>query len=301
MSAPSPQRPVFALSIRLMAAATLALMLALVKLGSESGMALAEILFWRQLPTIILVPLFLWWRGSLQKLKTTRLKQHGGRAFLGIFGMFLNFGAVTILPLAEATSIGFTSAIWAVILSALLLKEHIGVWRWSAVVLGFIGVIVIAQPGDGHIPLIGAMIALGSAFMIALISIYIRDLAQTEDSVTIVFYFALFTAPLLAMSLPFVGVEKTTEQWTLLLALGLSGLLGQLFLTMALRYGQVASVIVMDYSSLIWAAVLGFYLFDNLPPASTWFGAPLIIGAGILIAWREHRLSSRPGASVRRI
>lgn len=300
MSAPSRQRPFFALFIRLIAAATLALMLALVKLASESGMTLAEILLWRQLPTILLVPLFLWWRGSLDKLRTKRLKQHGGRAFLGIFGMFLTFGAVTILPLAEATSIGFTSAIWAVILSAILLKEHIGIWRWSAVVLGFVGVIVIAQPGDGHIPLIGAMIALGSAFMIALISIYIRDLAQTEDAVTIVFYFALFTAPLLALSLPFVWIEKSAGQWLLLLALGLSGLLGQLFLTMALRYGQVASVIVMDYSSLIWAALLGFYLFGNLPPVSTWFGAPLIIGAGMLIAWREHRLSSAVGTSAKR-
>lgn len=269
----------------------LALMLALVKLASESGLALPEILFWRQLPTIMLIPIFLWWRGSLNRLKTTRLSQHGVRAFLGIFGMFLNFGAVTMLPLAEHTSINFTSVMWAVILSALLLHEKIGPWRWGAVALGFAGVIIIAQPGDGHLPLLGALTALGSAFMIALISIQIRDLAQTEDSVTIVFYFALFTTPLLALFLPFVSVEKTQEQWMWLIALGLSGLVGQILLTMALRYGQVASVIVMDYSSLIWAALLGLLLFDTLPPATTWLGAPLIVGAGILIAWREHRLA----------
>ncbi len=269
----------------------LAIMLALVKMGSESGLALPEILFWRQLPTILLIPLFLSWRGGLDRLKTRRLSQHGVRAFLGMFGMFLNFGAVTMLPLAEHTSINFTSVMWAVILSALVLHEKIGPWRWGAVALGFAGVIIIAQPGDGHIPMFGALTALGSAFMIALISIQIRDLARTEDSVTIVFYFALFTTPLLALSLPFVSIEKTAEQWLLLLALGLSGLVGQILLTMALRYGQVASVIVMDYSSLIWAALLGLLIFDRLPPATTWLGAPLIVGAGVVIAWREHRLA----------
>ena len=288
------QRPFFALVVRLGAAATLALMLALVKLASDSGLALSEILFWRQLPTVMAVPAIFWLSGSLGKLRTKRLRQHGGRAALGIIGMFLNFGAVTILPLAEATTIGFTSAIWAVILSAMILHERVGVWRWSAVGMGFVGVLVIAQPGDGHIPLFGAAVALGSAFMIALISIYIRDLAQTEDSLTIVFYFALFTAPLLALTLPFVWQEKSAHQWFLLLSLGTAGLIGQWLLTSALRYGQVASVIVMDYSSLLWATLLGWWLFDRLPPAVTWLGAPLIIAAGLLIAWREHRLAVAP-------
>ena len=288
----------FALVLRLAAAFMLSIMLALVKMGSESGLALPEILFWRQLPTILLIPLFLSWRGDLDQLKTRRLSQHGVRAFLGMFGMFLNFGAVTMLPLAEHTSINFTSVMWAVILSSLILHERIGPWRWSAVALGFAGVIIIAQPGDGHIPMLGALTALGSAFMIALISIQIRDLSQTEDSVTIVFYFALFTAPLLALSLPFVSIEKTWEQWSILLALGLSGLVGQILLTMALRYGQVATVIVMDYSSLIWAALLGLLIFGRLPPATTWLGAPLIVGAGVVIAWREHRLAAERAQSA---
>lgn len=277
--------------IRLAAAAMLSLMVALVKLASESGLALTEILFWRQLPTVPAILILFWATGRLSKLKSKRLGQHGMRALLGLGGMFLNFGAVTLLPLAEATSFNFTAAIWAVILSAIFLHEKVGIWRWGAVILGFAGVIVIAQPGSGAIPLFGAMVGLGAAFMIALISIYIRDLTKTEDSLTIVFYFALFTLPVLAVALPFVWQAKTWEQWGLLAALGVSGLLGQYLLTSALRYGNVSSVIVMDYSAIIWAALLGWTLFDRLPPTTTWLGVPLIVGAGMLIAWREHQLS----------
>lgn len=284
-------RPQMALLIRLGAAAVLSIMLVFVKLVTSSGVSLTETLFWRQLPT---VPLLLAWfaaRGQLATLGTGRLKAHAGRAMTGLAGMFLNFGAVTLLPLAEATTFNFTSAIWAVVLSALLLNERIGYWRWGAVLLGFAGVLVIAQPGGGHIPAFGAAVALGAAFMIALISIQIRDLAQTEHPLTIVFWFAAFSVLPLGLALPFVMTPHTLYQWSLLGGLALFGLAGQFLLTAALRFGAVASVIVMDYSSLVWATLLGWWVFDLLPPHTTWLGAPLIIAAGLLIAWREHRLS----------
>ncbi len=269
-------------------------MLVLVKLASESGVQLIEILFWRQIPTI---PILLAWfgaTGGLRKLKTARLGKHAQRAAYGLTGMFLNFGAVTLLPLAEATTFGFTSAIWAVILSALLLKERVGSYRWGAVLLGFVGVIVIAQPGGATIPLFGTVIALAAPFMIALISIQIRDLTRTEDPLTIVFYFAAFSVPVLALALPFVAAPHSPYQWGLLGGLALVGLLGQFLLTAALKYGAVASVIVMDYSSLLWATLFGFWFFDRLPTAALWIGAPLIVAAGSIIAWREHRLSKIP-------
>lgn len=288
---PADQRPLMALLIRLGAAFVLSVMLVFVKLVTESGVTLTETLFWRQLPT---VPVLLAWfaaRGQLRLLSSERLGAHGRRAILGLTGMFLNFGAVTLLPLAEATTLNFTTAIWAVILSALILRERVGLWRWSAVLLGFAGVLVIAQPGQGHIPPLGAAVALAAAFTIALISIQIRDLSRTEHPLTIVFWFAALTLPFLGLAMPFVMTGHTAYQWSLLLGLGLFGLLGQFLLTAALRYGAVASVIVMDYSSLVWATLFGWWVFDRLPPGSTWAGAPLIVGAGLLIAWREHRLS----------
>lgn len=292
------QRPQLALLIRLGAAFVLTIMLVFVKLVTESGVTLTETLFWRQLPTVPVLLLWFAMRKELGTLKTRRLGAHFRRAALGLLGMFLNFGAVTLLPLAEATTLNFTTAIWAVILSALILRERVGLWRWSAVLLGFAGVIVIAQPGQGNIPLFGAAVALAAAFTIALISIQIRDLSRTEPSLTIVFWFSAFSLPLLALAMPFVATAHTPYQWSLLAGLGLFGLLGQFLLTAALRYGAVASVIVMDYSSLIWATLLGWWVFDRLPPAATWLGAPLIIAAGLVIAWREHRLSIERARSL---
>jgi len=113
-----------------------------------------------------------------------------------------------------------------------------------------------------------------------------------------VFYFALFSAPLAALSLPFVATAHDPQGWLLLLGIGLAGALGQLLLTAALRFGTVASVIVMDYSGLFWATLYGWLLFETLPPPSTWLGAPLIVAAGLIIAWREHRLVRRNGHEV---
>jgi drug/metabolite transporter (DMT)-like permease len=292
-------RPLLALLIRLGAIAALATMSALIKLAAERGIHLLEIMFWRQFVTIpiVIVWLLATTRG-ISALATKRPGTHFLRGIYGTIGMVLNFGAVILLPLAEATTINFTVPIWAVLLSILLLKEKVGVWRWSAVLLGFAGILVIAQPGDGHFPLYGALVALGGAFMIALISIQIADLNRTDKPLTIVFYFALFSAPLAALSLPFVATAHDPGGWLLLLGIGLAGALGQLLLTAALRFGSVASVIVMDYSGLFWATLYGWLLFETLPPPTTWLGAPLIVAAGLIIAWREHKFARRPVRDV---
>ena len=294
MEAGPASRPLLALLIRLGAIAALATMSALIKLAAERGIHLLEIMFWRQFLTLPLVLAWVMATTGIGALATKRPGTHFLRGLYGTIGMVLNFGAVILLPLAEATTINFTVPIWAVLLSILLLREKVGIWRWSAVALGFAGILVIAQPGGGHFPLYGALVALGGAFMIALISIQIADLNRTDKPLTIVFYFACVTTPLTAVALPFVMTAHDTRGWLLLLGIGLAGALGQLLLTAALRFGKVASVIVMDYSGLFWATLYGWLLFGMLPPATTWFGAPLIVIAGLVIAWREHRLA-RPG------
>jgi drug/metabolite transporter (DMT)-like permease len=290
-AASARHRPLLALTIRLGAIGALATMSALIKLASQRGIHLLEIMFWRQAITIPIALAWVMATGGIGMLATKRPGTHLIRGIYGSIGMVLNFGAVILLPLAEATTMSFTAPIWAVILSTLLLKEKVGVWRWSAVALGFIGVLVIAQPGSGHIPLLGALVGIGGAFMVALISIQIADLNRTDKPLTIVFYFALFSTPLTAIAMPFVATAHDTQGWLLLLGIGLTGAAGQLLLTAALRFGKVASVIVMDYSALFWATLYGSLLFSVLPPASTWLGVPLIVAAGLVIAWREHRLA----------
>ncbi|AKH42009.1 drug/metabolite transporter (DMT)-like permease [Altererythrobacter atlanticus] len=293
MEANTGHRPLLALLIRLGAIAALSTMSALIKLASARGIQLPEIIFWRQFVTIPILLIWVLATSGLATLSTRRPGTHAARALYGLVGMILNFGAVILLPLAEATTINFSVPIFAVILSTLLLKEQVGIWRWSAVACGFAGILLITQPGSGHIPILGAMVALGGAFMIALISIQIADLNRTEKPITIVFWFAAISTPVAAIALPFTYTPHSGFEWLLLLAIGVFGSIGQLLLTAALRFGAVASVIVMDYSALFWATLYGWMLFDMLPPASTWIGAPLIVAAGIVIAWREHLLARR--------
>jgi drug/metabolite transporter (DMT)-like permease len=229
-------------------------------------------------------------RGQFDLVKSGRPRAHAVRALYGLVGMICNFTAITLLPLAEATTLSFTSPIFAVILSIVLLHERVGRWRWAAVVLGFAGITLIAQPGGGHLPLLGAAIGLGGAFMIALISIQIADLNRTDRPITIVLWFAAVSSAVLLVPTLLVGKIHDPHDWLLLMAMGASGSIGQLLLTASLRFGRVASVIVMDYSALAWATLYGWLVWQVLPPATTWLGAPLVVVAGALIAWRERVL-----------
>lgn len=265
----------------------------LVKYAGETGVALPEIMFWRQAVSIPLILGYLAVTGGLHRLKTTRLGSHGRRAALGMTNMVFNFGATILLPLAEATVLGFTTPLFAVVLAALIWREHIGPYRWVAVALGFVGVLVIAQPSGQPISTLGTVLGLLAAFFIAVINYQIRDLGRTEEPLAIAFYFAAFGAPMAALFLPFFITAHTAEQWLVLMAIGVIGSVAQLLLAASLRFGAVSSVIVMDYTSLIWAALYGWLIWDHLPPVTTWFGAPLIVAAGLVIAWREHKLGRK--------
>lgn len=291
-------RPLYALALRLAGIALIAAMFLLVKLAGESGVALPEVMFWRQAVTL---PVLLGWlalSGQMKKLRTRRIGAHGRRAGIGMLGMVCNFGAATLLPLAEATTLGFTTPLFAVILGALVLRETIGPWRWAAVLLGFAGVVVIAQPGHEIVSPLGTAAGLGAGLMVAIISYQIRDLGRTEAPIATVFYFALFGSLIVAPFQPFVMTAHSPHQWAILIGLGLAGTFGQLLITAALRHGPVASVIVMDYSSLIWALLFGWAVWGQLPVAATWLGAPLIVAAGLTVLWRERIHAHRPSPTA---
>ncbi len=285
---PSHDRPMLALALRLAATVLFSVMLLLVKLTGERGIALPETLFWRQVIPAIGIFLWLLSRGELHRLRTKRLAVHARRALIGGSGMFLTLGVVRLLPLAEATVLGFTTPIFAVILAALVLKEKVGPWRWSAVLLGLGGVVVMAGPDQANLPVLGVVTGIAAAFMVALVTIQVRDLGRTEEPLTVVFYFSAISAPFLGLFLFRTGASHDAVGWLMLAGIGISGLFAQVAMTASLRYGTVASVMVVDYIQLGWATFWGWLIFNHLPPASTWIGAPVIISASLLIAWREH-------------
>lgn len=287
-------RPLLALGIRLLAAFALATMAMLVKLAGEHGAHLIEMIFWRQLTTTLLLAAGLGIAGRLALLRTGRLPAHARRAMSGLFGMVFTYGAVLLLPLAEATTLGFTAPIFAVLIAMIALRERIGPYRWSAVAMGFAGVVVVMQPFAGlheGVTLAGIAVGLVAPLMVALISFQLQDLNTTENPWSIVFWFSALSAPVVAIALPFVTAAHDPVTWALILGMALVGAAAQMLLTTSLRFGSAAVILLMDYTSILWASFYGYAIFERAAPASLWLGAPLIIGAGLLIAWRERQLA----------
>lgn len=291
---PQPQRPFLALGLRLAATVALATLYMMVKLLHQRGVALPEIMFWRQAVTLPLLGVWLLARGRLYSLYTKRLKTHAMRTITGSIGMVCLFGAQVLLPLPVATILGFTTPLFAVLLTAIVYKSPPGKLRWMAVALGFAGVLIITGPGGGGgftgaISPLGLAAGLCSGFLVAIISLQIRDLTSTETPVAVVFYFALFGTLLLLVPMLLYATPHSLALWGAIAAMGIVGTLAQVLMTAALRFGSAASVLVMDYATLIWTTIYSWTIFDQLPPAHTWAGAPLIVAAGMMIALREHR------------
>jgi drug/metabolite transporter (DMT)-like permease len=294
---PVEQRPLAGIALRLLTALCLAFMFALVKLASMRGVNLIESLFYRQCGTALCAVGLVAVGPGFDSLRTKRVWAHVSRMALGVTAMGLNFLAFILLPLAEATTIGFSVPIFSVILAALMLGEPTGKWRWGAVAAGFAGVLIIVQPGGGDVPLLGASVALAAALTTASVTIVIRRLGATEKASTTVFWFAASSlVPLGLLMLHFAGPHDGAT-WAILAALALAGGLAQLTLTGALRLAPVALVMPMDYTSLLWAVLLGSWLFAEVPTPWIWTGAPIIIASGLVIVWREHRLRRRAALS----
>lgn len=286
----SGDRTLTGLGLRLVAVMLLTFMGALIKLAEARGAKLPELMLFRQLFAIPVVVAWVAIGPGLASLRTGRLGGHATRAALGLFGMTFTFGALLLLPLAEATTISFTVPIFATIMGALVLKEPTGWHRWAAVAVGFVGVLIVTQPGSGHIPLLGALVGLTSSLMISIIAIQLRQLGKTENAGTTVFWFSALSCIPMGLIYPFVAVAHDTATWGLLIGIGVVGGMGQIAFTAALRFAPVSAVMPMDYSGLIWASLFGWLLFGTLPGGWTFVGAPVIVASGLYIFWRERRL-----------
>ena len=284
----APDRIPLAIAMRLASVFLFASMNATIKLAQGAGASLGEIIFYRQAVAAVLVAGVIAAGPGLGSVRSRRMGAHVLRCVIGLGAMACTFTAILALPLAEATTLGFTMPIFATILGALVLKEATGWHRWGAVAAGFAGVLVVAQPGGHDFPPWGAAAGLGGAFMTASVSILLRRIAQTEGTMTVVFWFSTLSILPLGIAYAFVAKEHPPLTWALMAAVGLLGGLGQLTMTAALRWGPVSLVVPMDYSSLLWATFYGWAIFAVLPAASTWAGAPVIVASGLYIVWREH-------------
>lgn len=278
-----------AITLRLTSVALFGVMNAAIKLAEAGGATLGEIMFWRQCGATLLVTTIIAHGPGLQSLRTRRMGAHVLRCTIGLASMTLTFTTIMLLPLAEATTIGFSMPIFATILGALILHEPTGWRRWLAVLTGFAGVLIVTQPGSGHILPLGVATGLGAALLTAMTSILLRTIGRTESGLTTVFWFSFLSLLPLGIIYTFVAHNHAPHVWATLLAIGLFGGLAQIAMTRSLHLGAVSVVVPMDYTALLWATLFGWLLFDRLPTAATWLGAPVIVASGLYIVWREHR------------
>ncbi|HEX8381829.1 MAG TPA: DMT family transporter [Sphingomonas sp.] len=287
-----------AIGLRLISVALFGFMNAGIKLAEAGGAALVEILFFRQFGAALLITSVIAAGPGLRTVRTPRLRAHLLRAVVGLSAMVCFFSAIMALPLAESTAIGFTIPIFATILGALVLREPTGPWRWGAVIGGFVGVLIVTRPGMGDLPLWGAGIGLLGAFLTANISILLRRMGRTESTSTTVFWFSVLSLLPLGFFYAFAARSHPPLVWACLLGVGFLGGAAQFAMTGSLRLGPVSVVLPMDYSSLLWATMLGWLLFDALPAPATWIGAPIIIASGLVIVWRERVRHRRETATA---
>jgi drug/metabolite transporter (DMT)-like permease len=262
--------------------------------------------------SIFAVPVILGWlamRGDLKTgLRVESPMAHFWRGFVGTAAMGLFFTSLGLLPLPEVTAIGFAAPLLIVIFAAMFLGEPVGVFRLASVAAGLVGVLIIMTPRLTLLSrdvvemtqAIGTVVALMGAVCMALAQIYIRKLVQTEQTSAIVFYFSLTSSGLALLTLPFGWVIPNGYEATLLILAGLIGGVGQIFLTSAYRFAGASVVAPFDYASMLFALVIGYFIFDEAPTLQMLIGAGIVIVAGVIIIWREHvhglkRSKSRSG------
>ena len=294
----NPERPLSGILLRLAAMAMLGVMFALVKVAGNRGVHVTESLFWRQLAGLPVVILWLWSTGKLASIQTKRPAAHAIRAVLGLTSMTLNFTAMLLLPMAEATTISFAMPIFATVLAALVLGEATGRYRWGAVLLGFVGVFAAIRPGQDMIHGSGALVAISGAMLTACVVIQLRRMSRDESTGAIVFWFSLCSLAPLGVAMLFFSRSHDGATWLVIAGLSAAGAVAQILLTAAMRHASVAAILTMDYSGLIWSILFGYLLFDDVPGTSIFAGAPLIIAAGLIIAWREQYLSRQRALST---
>ncbi len=267
-----------------------------------SAIPSGETIFVRGLISVAVLASIAWRVKGLGLLKTSNLRSHALRSLCGTASMFCWFYALTLIPLAEFWAIAFTAPLFLTLLAMLFLGERIHQYRWTALAIGFVGVLIIVGPhlrfGAGSL---GVAMALAAAVFSAFAVMFLRSMSGSggEHPITITFYFSVTTMVCAAFTAIAGWPMPTPEQWLFIGLAGVFGVFGQLFMTYSYRFAEASTIAPIDYVNLLIAIVYGWFFFDELPDRATWFGAPLVIAAGAIILWREYRLMlPRPADAV---
>ncbi len=289
--------PLRGIAMKIVSVSVFVAMSALIKAAGQ--LPAGQIVFFRSFFAILPILAMLAWRHELRTaLHTANPLGHIARGVVGVGAMGLGFFALTRLPLPEAITLNYAQPLLVVVFSALFLGETIRVYRWTAVAVGLVGVVIISWPkltlfsegGFGSTQALGAAAVLAGAVLSGLAMVQVRQLVKTERTPTIVFYFSLSGALLSLLSLPFGWTALTGEQAMLLIGAGICGGIAQIFLTESYRHADVSAVAPFEYTSFILGIAIAFVIFDDVPTAPMIIGTAITVAAGIFIVYRERRL-----------
>jgi drug/metabolite transporter (DMT)-like permease len=266
--------------------------------AAGEGIPAGQIVFFRSLFAMVPILVYLAMRKQLKTaFATSAPLSHVLRGLIGVSSMACGFYGLTQLPLPDTIALGYAMPLIAVVFAALFLKETVRIHRWSAVVVGLVGVLIISWPrltlfgGGGDIgQAYGVLAILASAAMGATAMILVRRLVRTERTPTIVMYFSLSATVLSLVSLPFGWAMLDAERALLLISAGFLGGVGQILLTQSYRYAEVSVIAPFEYTSILLGIAIGYLLFDNVPTWSMLVGTAIVVASGVYIIWREQRL-----------
>ncbi len=288
--------------LKLSSVAFFVVMAALIK-ATADDVPTGQAMFFR---SFFALPVILGWlalRGEFKTgLRTQRPMGHFWRGLIGSGGMIFGFASLGYLPLPEVTAIGFAGPLMTVILAAVFLGERLRAFRLTAVFVGLAGVIVIMSPrltifggAMDSVAQLGVALVLASAFFRALAQIHIRKLSQTEHTAAIVFYFSTITTLMGLATFPFGWTALDWTTATMLIGSGLVGGVAQIMITSAFRLAPASVIAPLDYVSILFAMVLGYVVFAEIPTAQMLVGSVIVIASGLLIIWRERQLGLARG------
>lgn len=254
-----------------------------------------EAMFFRSIMAMPIVLIWLVTHGGIAAgIKTTSVRNHAVRGIVGSCAMGLGFAGLKYLPLPEVTAIRFVTPILMVVLAALILGERFRFVRIAAVMLGFVGVIIIVSPrlsvGLGSTEALGVLLTLGSACLAAFAQVFVKGMAGKESTTAIVFWFSATSTLLSLVTIPFGWVWPNGYELTLLIGAGIVGGLGQVLLTSSYRFAEAGVLAPFTYVSILWSVLIGYVWFSEVPTLGMLVGAALVICAGVIIVLRERAL-----------
>ena len=245
-----------------------------------------EVLFTRTAVSLITCALFILPRTGFAVFHTQRLSHHVMRSVSQGFSQTFLLIAFSLMPLAGAIAINFSSPLFATLVSALLLKEAVGLARWAALLVGFCGVLIVTNPGADSFQ-IGALFALANAVLYGSVTAAVRGMTATESAETLTLYQLTLLTAFFTLLLPLGWVTPTPADAVWIVFNGASNAVGQYWWTRALHLAPASAVAPFYYLSLIWASVLGFAVWDEIPTISLIVGSAVVVASGLFLIWRE--------------